>query len=99
MINTQIKIAVTPEFKEKFKKHCKNKGKDMSKVLEKLIENYLNGNNEKELSWRREAMKELPTETIIYNDEEIEVLKLSNGQYIKQRDKNSDKIIIIEGVN
>ena len=56
MRDTQLRLAVTPEFKERFKNHCKDRGKNMSMVLENLIKNYLNEDMEKELNWRRNAM-------------------------------------------
>lgn len=41
MKNDQIRVLVTKEFKEKFKKYCEDNDKNMSKVVIRLIEQYL----------------------------------------------------------
>lgn len=95
-----IRFALTPELKERFKKYCNDKGKDMSKVLENFIKNYLDEDMENNYKWMKEVIDNLTKEKIIGNDgDEIEVIRLSNGKYVKQRDKNTNMIIMIERVN
>lgn len=55
MKDDQIRILIEKDLKESFKKHCNDNDKDMSKVIIRLIKKYMEEQNDRNISDKKQA--------------------------------------------
>lgn len=86
MKSEQIRIAITPELKKKFKEQCENDSQKMSTVLENYIKNY------SKYKQMKNIISNLKKEKIKTNDGEIEVIRLKNDLVANIKDDDSGTV-------